>query len=42
MDDRAAVEGEDQLIAGRDRPFEELLECRGGRLVAQRGRARVL
>jgi hypothetical protein len=42
MDDGAAVEGQDQLIAGRDCLFEELLEGRGGRLVAERGGARVL
>ena len=42
IDDGAAVEGEDQLVACRDRLFEELLECRGGRVVAMRGGARVL
>jgi hypothetical protein len=42
MDDGAAVEREDEFVAGRDRLFEELCERRGGRLVAQRGCARVL
>ena len=42
VDDGAAVEREDELVAGRDRLVEELRECRGGRLVAQRGGARVL
>jgi hypothetical protein len=42
MDDRAAVEREDELVAGRDRVVKELRECCGGRLVAQRGGARVL
>ena len=34
VDDGAAVEREDEVVAGRDRLFEELGECRGGRLVA--------
>ncbi|MGA2928227.1 MAG: hypothetical protein ABSG43_19965 [Solirubrobacteraceae bacterium] len=42
INDRAPVKGEDQIIACRDRPVEELLECRGGGLVAQRGGARML
>ena len=42
VDDGAAVEREDELVAGRDRLFEELRERRGRGLVAQRGGARVL
>ena len=41
MDDGAAVEREDELVAGRDRLFEEPRERRGGRLVALRGGTRV-
>lgn len=41
MDDGAAVEREDELVAGRDRLFEEPREDRGGRLVALRGGTRV-
>src|ERR1700727_544444 len=42
VDDGAAVEREDELVARLDRLFEELQEYRGGRLVAQCGRAGVL
>ena len=42
VDDRAAVEGQDEFAAGRDRLFEELGQCRGSRVVALGGGARVL
>ena len=42
MDDGAAVEREDELVAGCDRLVEELLECRGGRPITVRGGTRVL
>ena len=42
MDDGAAVEREDELVAGRDRLFEESRKGRGGRLVALCGGTRVL
>jgi hypothetical protein len=42
VDDGDAVEREDEFVVGRDRLFEEVLECRGARLVAQRGGGRVL
>jgi hypothetical protein len=41
MDHRAAVERENELVAGRDPLFEEPREGRGGRLVVQRSGARV-
>jgi hypothetical protein len=34
MDDGAAMERENELVAGRDRLFEELCECCGDRLAA--------
>jgi hypothetical protein len=42
IDDGATVKRQDELVACRDRLLEELRERRGGRLVAQRGGARVL
>jgi hypothetical protein len=42
IDDGATVERQDELVAGRDRLFEESRECHWGWLVAQRGGTRVL
>ena len=42
VDDGAAVKGQDELVAGGDRLFEELREGDGGWLISQGRGARML